>query len=108
MKTTVTWCNMNLKFYENIDNPERIANIFNNYFNTIDEETQAKIKQSHKKYTDYLTNENPNMFFFSPTKKRRNQIYLSFLDINKSTGSFSIPRKVLNVLKNDISEQLAD
>ena len=69
---------MDLKFYENIDNPERIANIFNNYFNTIGEKTQAKIKQSHKKYTDYLTNENPDMFFFSSTKKRRNQVY-SFL-----------------------------
>ena len=41
---------------ENIDNPERMANIFNNYFSTIDEKTQAKIKHSHKRYTDYLTN----------------------------------------------------
>ena len=34
---------------ENIDNPQKIANIFNNYFNTIGEKTQAKIKHSHKK-----------------------------------------------------------
>ena len=32
---------------DNIDNPERIANIFNNYFSTIGEKTQAKIKHSH-------------------------------------------------------------
>ena len=32
---------------ENIDNPERIANIFNDYFSTICEKTQAKIKHSH-------------------------------------------------------------
>ena len=63
MKTTwrifVTWCNMDLKFYENIDNLERIANIFNNYFNTIGEKTQAKIKQSHKKSKSNCTNYHP-------------------------------------------------
>ena len=40
---------------EDIDNPGRIANFFNNYFSTIGEKTQGKIKHSHKKYTDYLT-----------------------------------------------------
>ena len=94
---------------ENIDNPERIANIFNNYFSTIGEETQAKIKHSHKKYTDYLSNENTDTFFLSPTNKKEIKFILSSLDINKSTGPYSIPSKVLNMLKNnDISEQLAD
>ena len=54
---------------ENIDNPEKIVNIFNNYFSTIGEKTQAKIKHSYEKYTDYLTNENPDLFFISPTNK---------------------------------------
>ena len=93
---------------ENIDNPERIANIFNNYFSTIGEKIQAKIKHSRKKYTDYLTNENPDMFFLSPADKEEIKFILSSLDINKSTGPYSIPIKVLNMLKNDISEQLAD
>ena len=93
---------------ENIDNPERIANIFNNYFSTIGEKIQAKIKHSRKKYTDYLTNENPDMFFLSPADKEEIKFILSSLDIDKSTGSYSIPIKVLNMLKNDISEQLAD
>ena len=93
---------------ENTDNPEGIANIFNNYFSTIREKTQAKIKHSHKKYTDYLSNENPDTFFLSPTNKEEIKFILSSLDINKSTGPYSIPSKVLNMLKNDISEQLAD
>ena len=37
---------------ENIDNPERIVNIFNNFFSTIGEKTQAKIRHSYEKYTD--------------------------------------------------------
>ena len=32
----------------NVDNPERIANNFNNYFSTIGEKTQATIKLSRK------------------------------------------------------------
>ena len=99
---------MDLKFYENIDNLERIANIFNNYFNTIGEKTQAKINHSHKKYTDFLSNENPDTFFLSLTNKEEIKFILSSLDINKSTGPYSIPSNVLNILKNDISEQLAD
>ena len=56
---------------EKIDNHETIANIFNNYFSTIGEKTQAKIKHSHKKYTDHLSNENPDTFFISPTNKEK-------------------------------------
>ena len=40
-----------LQTYQNekIYNPERIANISNNYFSAIGEKTQAKIKHSQKK-----------------------------------------------------------
>ena len=64
----------------NIDNPERIVNIFNNYFSTTGEKTQAKIKHSHKNYTAYLWNENPDSFFVSPTNKDKIKIIHSYLD----------------------------
>ena len=73
---------------DSIDNPERIANTFNNYISTIGEKTQAKINHSHKNYTDYLTNENPDSFFLSPTNKEEIKIILSSLDIKKPTGKF--------------------
>ena len=62
-----------------IDNPGRIANIFYNYFSTIGEKTEAKIKYSHKNYTDYLTNENHDSFSLSPTNKEEIKIILSSL-----------------------------
>ena len=64
----------------NIDNPEGIANIFNNYFSITGEKTQAKTKHSRKNYTDYLSNENPDSFFLSPANKDKIKIILSYLD----------------------------
>ena len=69
---------------------------------------KQKLKHSHKKYTDHLSNESPDKFFLSPINKEEIKFILSSLDINKSTGPYSIPSKVLNMLKNNISEQLAD
>ena len=71
---------------ETIDNPNRIANIFINYFSTIRKKTQAKMKYLHTNYTDYLTSENPNSFFLSPTDKEEIKLILSSLDISKTTG----------------------
>ena len=66
-----SWINPTLFTFQNktINNPKRIANIFNNYISTIDKKTQGKIKCSHKNYTDYLINENLTSFFLSPTDK---------------------------------------
>ena len=46
--------------------------------------------------------------FLSPTNKEEIKFILSSLDINISTGPYSISSKALNMLKNDISEQLVD
>ena len=60
---------------DNVDNPERIANIFNNYFSTIGEETQAKVKHSHKHFTDYLINENPDSFSLLPANIKKLKLF---------------------------------
>ena len=69
---------------ETTDNSKRITNIFNNYFSTIGKKTYAKIKYSHKSYTDYLTNKNTNLFFFSPPDKEKIRLILSSLDNSKA------------------------
>ena len=66
---------------DNTDNPERIANIVYHYFSTTGEKIQAKIRQSHKNYTDYFTNENPDSFFLLPTNKEEIKVILSSLNI---------------------------
>ena len=44
------------------------------------------MKYLNTNYTDYLTSENPNSFFLSPTDKEEIKLILSSLDISKATG----------------------
>ena len=93
---------------ETPDNWKRFASIFNNYFSTISEKTQAKMKYLYKNYSDYLTDENTNSFYLPLTEIQETKPILSSLDISKGTGPYSIPTKALKVLKNYISDQPAN
>ena len=53
-------------------------------------------------------NINPTVKHFSEFQKSRTQNIISSFDSKKSVGPNSIPTKILNLLKNDISSQLAD
>ena len=98
---------------ESTSDPLKIANIFNNYFSSIGEKTQSKIKnknytESIKDYTDYLHGENFNSFFITPTDREEVTSIISSLRDNKSSGPNSIPTSISNLLKKDISTQLVD
>ena len=49
-----------------------------------------------------------SQFFLSTTDKEEIKLIRSSLDISKATGPYSIPTKVLKLIKNNISDQLAD
>ena len=66
------------------------------------------MKYSHQNYTDYLTNGNPDSYFLSYFQLTKKKLNLFSLDINKFTGPYIIPSKVIRMLKSDIFEQLAD
>ena len=87
-------------------NQVEISNIFNNYFASIAE--KVNINYSHKHFFDFLKDKNQNSFFLSPTNKYEIQNVISSLNSNKSVGPNSIPTRILKLLKNDISTQLAD
>ena len=98
---------------ETIDNSKRIADIKTNtlvlsakYFSIIG--NQAKMKYSPKNYTDYITNENSNSFFSSPTEKEEIKVILLSLDITEAAAPYSSATNVLKLLKNDIPDQLAN
>ena len=93
---------------DTITNPYDIANTFNNYFASIAETTKKSIKYSHKHFSDYLSNESSSTIFLQPTDKEEIANIISSLNSNKTSGPNSIPYRVLFLLKNEISKQLAD
>ena len=90
-----------------ITNPY-IVNTFNNYFTSIAETKKKSIKYSHKHLSDYLSNETRSKIFLQPTDKEEIANIISSLNSNKASGPNSIPYRVLFLLKNEISKQLAD
>ena len=56
----------------------------------------------------HLTNKNPNSFFLIPIEKEEIKMICLSPDTTKATGLYSIPTKNLKLLKNDISNQLAN
>ena len=78
---------------DTITNPYDIANTFNNYFNN---------------FSDYLSNESDSTIFLQPTDKEEIANIISSLNSSKASGPNSIPYRILFLLKNDISKQLAD
>ena len=90
-----------------ITNPYDIANTFNNYFASIAETTKNNLKHSHKHFSDYLKEECESTIFLKPTIKEEIGNIISSLNSNKASGPNSIPYRILFLLKNEISMQLA-
>ena len=93
---------------DTITNPYDTANTFNNYFASIAETTKKSIKYTHKHFSDYLSNESDSTIFLQPTDKEEIANIISSLNSSKASGPNSIPYRILFLLKNDISKQLAD
>ena len=91
-----------------ITNPYNIGNTFNNYFASIAETTKKSIKYSHKHFSDYLSNESISTLFLQRTDREDIVNIIFFLNSNKAFGPNSIPYRILFLLKNEVSKQLAD
>ena len=103
-----TNCTVSGDFGDTITNPYDIANTFNNYFACIAETTKKSIKYLHKHLSDYLSNESSSTIFLQPTDKEEITNIISSLNSNNASGPNSIPYRILFLLKNGISKQLAD
>ena len=93
---------------DTITNPYDIANTFNNYLASIAETTKKSIKYSHKYFSHYLSNGTSSTRFLQPTDKEEIANIICYLNSSKPSGPNSIPYRILFLLKNDISKQLAD
>ena len=84
-----------------------IANTFNDFFHSVAPAILSKIKFSCKSFNHYFCSKNYNFLTLNPTLKEINTI-ISSLSNNKSTGSNSIPLKILRLTQNEKSQHLVD
>ena len=61
-------------------------------------------KQSHRNFSDYLSNETSSIIFLQPTDNKE----IANINSNKASGSSSIHYRILFLLKKEISKELAD
>ena len=90
-----------------INDPITIANTFNNFFASIAETVQSKIKFSNKSFRRFLSSKNNNSLIITATNKDEICKIISSLNINKSCGPNSIPTKILHFVQDQISKHLA-
>ena len=92
---------------EIIQDPQKMANVFNNFFVSVSSQVCSEIPRTKKSPLDYLKNRNMNSFFISPVTHSEIEDIIIALKNGKSTGPFSIPLKLLKLVKSDISRPLA-
>ena len=90
-----------------VASPFEIPNAFNGCFSNIALYKQFSIKYSVKKFYEFLPPLNINSFLLSPSDKNEIISIMSALDSQKASRPNSIPIKILNLMKNDISDQLS-
>ena len=92
-----------------VSNPKKIVNIFNDYFSTIAEKTNSKVRFSNKSFDDeFLQHPNENSFLLRPTSSDEITNFILSLNESKSVGPNGLPTKILKLLKNDVSLQLTN
>ena len=90
-----------------INDPITIANTFINFFTSIAETVQSKIKFSNKSFRSFLSTKNNDSFVITATNKGEICKTISSLNINTSCGPNSIPTKILHLVQDQISKNLA-
>ena len=79
-----------------ITDPLHIANIFNDYFSSVEEEkTKVNIKFQNKSFQDFLHHSNKSCYY-STTDAHEGNLIISPRNSNKFTGLNSLLTKILN------------
>ena len=91
-----------------VNDPEKIANEFNNYFSGIAGKLQSSIHTQDLKFETYLEEKSAKSFFIEATHKFEIIDAIISNINNKSSGPNSIPTIILNLIKESIAEPLAE
>ena len=81
--------------------------MLNNFFVSVSIQVCSEIPRTKRSLLDYLKTRNVNSFLISPVNHSEIEDITISLKNGKSTGPFSIPVKLLKLVKSDIPKPLA-
>ena len=91
-----------------ISEPKQVAETFNEYFSSIADKLQNKIKHVDKDFSSYLKKANPFNFFIMPTNVLEVINNINDLSSNKALGPHSIPTDIFHLIKLNVAKPLTD
>jgi len=91
-----------------VSEPKQVAETFNEYFSSIAEKLQKKIKHVSKNFSSFLQNPNPYNFFIMPANVTQVINIINDLNSNKSLGPYSTPTDIFHLIKLNVAEPLTE
>ena len=92
---------------KSIDDPVKMANIFNHYFVIVGPNIDKSIPRTKKSPTDYLKNRNSYSLFLTPATEQEIEIITQSPNPRKAIGPYSIPVFLLKILSRHIAKPLS-
>ena len=86
-----------------IDDPQKMANIFNKFFVNASKKIINAIPRTRKSLLDYLNTVMTRAFFLSQIAPEKVECLINSLQDGKATGPYSIPVKLLKIISHQIS-----
>ena len=82
-----------------VDDPVKMANIFNQYFVNVGSNLDNTIPRTRMSPVDYLKKRNGSSMFLAPVTTQEIDVIIQSLNTKKSIGPYSIPVFLLENLK---------
>ena len=99
--------NVKAKNQISVNDPVKMANIFNKFFVDVGPNVDKSISRTKKSPLDFLKDRNPNSMFLAPVTPQEIEIITRSLTTKKSIGPFRIPIFLLKILSRHIAQPLA-
>ena len=85
---------------------KQIANAFNNFFVNAAITVNKDVPLTFKSPNDYLKIPIPNHYFYIRSQNLKLRTLLTLLNSSKASGPFSIPTKLLKLLRSIVSDPI--
>ena len=92
---------------KDLEETKQIANAFNDFFVNAANTVNKDIPLTFKSPNDYLKIPTPNHYFSIQSQNLKLRTLLTLLNSSKASGPFSIPTKLLKLLRSIVSDPIS-